>query len=152
MEDDYGMIDGIINNGSKEQTVAQLEQQARSGQPISLMDLAAAAHREDRDKKEVRHGAAEKPAQGGTKKKQRPKRAQKGRSDMNAMTFEETNLLCIYNPGSRLGAIEALSEMRGHLEPDETELLALTDSTLAKLRTMTDAEFDELELYPDFDE
>lgn len=51
VEDDYGMIDGIINNGPKEQTVAQLEQQARSGQPISLMDLAAAAHREERDKK-----------------------------------------------------------------------------------------------------
>ena len=51
VEDDYGMIDGIINNGPKEQTVAQLEQQARSGQPISLMDLAAVAHREDRDKK-----------------------------------------------------------------------------------------------------
>ena len=51
VEDDYGMIDGILNNGQKEPTVAQLEQQARSGQPISLMDLAAAAHREDRDKK-----------------------------------------------------------------------------------------------------
>ena len=51
VEDDYGMIDGIINNGAKEPTVAQLEQQARSGQPISLMDLAAAAHREDQDKK-----------------------------------------------------------------------------------------------------
>ena len=51
VEDDYGMIDGVINNGTKEPTVAQLEQQARSGQPISLMDLAAAAHREDRDKK-----------------------------------------------------------------------------------------------------
>ena len=51
LEDDYGMIDGIINNGHKEPTVAQLEQQARSGQPISLMDLAAAAHREDREKK-----------------------------------------------------------------------------------------------------
>ena len=51
VEDDYGMIDGIINNGPKEPTVAQLEQQARSGQPISLMDLAAAAHREDREKK-----------------------------------------------------------------------------------------------------
>ena len=51
VEDDYGMIDGIINNGPKEPTVAQLEQQARNGQPISLMDLAAAAHREDRDKK-----------------------------------------------------------------------------------------------------
>ena len=51
VEDDYGMIDGIINNSPKEPTVAQLEQQARSGQPISLMDLAAAAHREDREKK-----------------------------------------------------------------------------------------------------
>ena len=28
---------GIINNGSREPTVAQLEQQARSGQPFSLM-------------------------------------------------------------------------------------------------------------------
>ena len=51
VEDDYGMIDGIINNGPKEPTVAQLEQQARSGQPISLMDLAAAVHREEREKK-----------------------------------------------------------------------------------------------------
>lgn len=44
-EDDYGMIDGIINNG-KQPTVADLEQQARSGQPISLMDLADVVHRE----------------------------------------------------------------------------------------------------------
>ena len=51
LEDDYCMIDGIINNGPKEPTVAQLEQQARSGQPISLMDLAEAVHREERDKK-----------------------------------------------------------------------------------------------------
>ena len=51
LEDDYGMIDGIINNGPKEPTVAQLEQQARSGQPISLMDLAEAVHREEREKK-----------------------------------------------------------------------------------------------------
>ena len=51
VEDDYGMIDGIINNGTKEPTVAELEQQARSGQPISLMDLADAAHREEREKK-----------------------------------------------------------------------------------------------------
>ena len=51
VEDDYGMIDGLLNNGPKEPTVAQLEQQARSGQPISLMDLAAAAHREERDKR-----------------------------------------------------------------------------------------------------
>lgn len=51
MEDDYGMIDGIINNGPKEPTVAQLEQQASSGQSISLMDLAAATYREEQEKK-----------------------------------------------------------------------------------------------------
>lgn len=51
VEDDYSMIDGIINNGKKESTVAELEQQARSGHPISLMDLAAAAHREEQEKK-----------------------------------------------------------------------------------------------------
>ena len=51
VEDDYGMIDGIINNGAKEPTVAELEQQARSGQPISLMELADAVHRKEREKK-----------------------------------------------------------------------------------------------------
>ena len=51
VEEDYGMIDGIINTGAKEPTVAELEQQARSGQSISIMDLAAAAHREEREKK-----------------------------------------------------------------------------------------------------
>lgn len=45
MEDDYGMIDGIINNG-KQPTVADLEQQAKSGHSISLMDLADAVHQE----------------------------------------------------------------------------------------------------------
>lgn len=71
---------------------------------------------------------------------------------MNALTFEEMNLLCIYNPGSRQGAIEALTEMRGYLTPEETELRELTDSTLSKLRAMSDAEYAALELYPDFDE
>ncbi len=51
MEDDYGMIDGIINNGPREPTAAELEEQARSGQPVSLMDLADAVHREEKDKK-----------------------------------------------------------------------------------------------------
>lgn len=39
------MIDGVINNGPK-QTVAELEEQAKSGKPISLMELAQAARRE----------------------------------------------------------------------------------------------------------
>ena len=46
MEDDYGMIDGIINNGPKQPTVADLEAQVKAGMSISLMDLAAASHQE----------------------------------------------------------------------------------------------------------
>lgn len=71
---------------------------------------------------------------------------------MGNFTFEEMNLLCIYNTGSRTGLIETLTEMRGELSPEESELRELTDSALSKLRGMSDAEFGELELYPDFDE
>ena len=46
MEDDYGMIDGIINNGPKQPSVAELEAQVKVGQTISLMDLAAAVQAE----------------------------------------------------------------------------------------------------------
>ena len=48
MEDDYGMIDGIINNGPKEATVADLEAQVKAGFSISLTELAAASHREQK--------------------------------------------------------------------------------------------------------
>ena len=47
---------------------------------------------------------------------------------MGNFTFEETNLICIYNTGSCTGLIDTLTEMRGHLEPDETELQEMTDS------------------------
>ena len=50
MEDDYNMIDGVIDNG-KNPTVAELEQQAKSGQPISLLELAEASRRESDEKK-----------------------------------------------------------------------------------------------------
>ena len=46
--------------------------------------------------------------------------------------------------------IEVLTEMRTYLTWSEVELRDLTDSTLDKLAGMTDAEFDALELYPDF--
>ena len=68
------------------------------------------------------------------------------------VTHDEINLMAIYNTGTRNGLIDELTEMRKYLEPDETELLALTDSALAKLNLMTDAEFENLDLIPDFDE
>ena len=48
---------------------------------------------------------------------------------MNEFTFEERNLLCIYNrAGTRTGLIASLEDMRGYLEP-----------------------FEAVDLYPDFD-
>ena len=71
---------------------------------------------------------------------------------MDNFTFEETNLMCIYNTGTRQGLLDALADMRQHLDSDtETELLALMVSVMEKLRIMSDAAFAELELYPDFD-
>ena len=68
---------------------------------------------------------------------------------MKNFTFEEQQLMSIYNPGTRLGLIHALVEMRTYLDKDEQELKYLTDSAIAKLNTITDAEFAELDLIPD---
>ena len=71
---------------------------------------------------------------------------------MMNFTHDELNLMAIYNTGTREGLIEELTTMRKYLESDETELMELTDSALAKLNTLTDAEFDTLDLIPNFDE
>lgn len=71
---------------------------------------------------------------------------------MNEFTFEEMNLMAIYNAsGTREGLMEALTEMRGYLDKDETELLELTNSALDKLERMDDVSFAQLELVPEFD-
>lgn len=53
---------------------------------------------------------------------------------MSNFTFDEINLMCIYTTGTRTGLMQTL-----------------TDSTLRKLGGITDAQFAELELLPDFD-
>lgn len=50
LEDDYGMIDGIINNG-KNPSVAELEAQVKAGGQISLSDLARAVNSERMEKR-----------------------------------------------------------------------------------------------------
>ena len=69
-------------------------------------------------------------------------------------TNDEMNLMAIYNTGSRTGLVEELTSMREYeyLEDDEAELLEMTNAVLAKLEVMTDVEFAELDLIPDFDE
>lgn len=67
-EDDYGMIDGIINNGQKP-TVSDLEQQVKNEQSISLMDLDEAVQREK--KPSVLKKLKEQPPQSANERKPR---------------------------------------------------------------------------------
>lgn len=73
LEDDYGMIDGIINNGPKQPTVADLEAQVKAGFSISLTELAAAAHREQKKPSVLEKLREKTPEQ--TKNKTAPKRS-----------------------------------------------------------------------------
>ncbi|WP_089612204.1 transposon-transfer assisting family protein [Dehalobacterium formicoaceticum] len=73
---------------------------------------------------------------------------------MSKFTVEETNLMCIYNIGSRTDLLSELSAMQKHLQADETELLDLTKTVMDKLSAMNDAEFENIvdELVADFTE
>ena len=71
---------------------------------------------------------------------------------MTDFTNDEMNLMCIYDTGDRTGLIKALSEMRKELSTEEIELREMTDSVLKKLSAISDADYEKLELYPDFDE
>ena len=73
LEDDYGMIDGIINNGPKQPTVADLEAQVKAGFSISLTELAAAAHREQKKPSVLEKLREKTPEQ--SKNKTAPKRS-----------------------------------------------------------------------------
>lgn len=66
LEDDYSMIDGIINNGQKP-TVSDLEQQVKNWQSISLMDLVGAIQQEK--KPSVLKKLKEQPPKSANKRK-----------------------------------------------------------------------------------
>ena len=63
---------------------------------------------------------------------------------MNRFTVEETNLICIYNTGTREGLLEELSEMQTHLEENEIELIELTKSVMDKISIISDDEFNNI--------
>mgnify|MGYP001950130160 CR=1 FL=1 len=73
--------------------------------------------------------------------------------NMSKFTVEETNLICIYNTGTRTGLLSELSQMRNHLEQDEIELLELSQSVIDKVTAMSNGEFDSIvaELIADFE-
>lgn len=62
---------------------------------------------------------------------------------------DEWFLMMLYNPGSRVGLIKALTEMQSELTSRDRNLKKWTASVLEKLEKMSDAEFGELDLYPD---
>ncbi len=73
---------------------------------------------------------------------------------MQNFTVEEVNLMCIYDTGDRSGLIREIEEMTRYLTPDETELSALADAVLNKLRGITDEQYAALmnEMIPDYEE
>ena len=70
---------------------------------------------------------------------------------MITFTHDEINLMALYDTGTREGLISELSEMRKYLDENEKELRVLTDSVLTKLDSISDVEYGELDLIPEFD-
>lgn len=70
---------------------------------------------------------------------------------MHNFNLDEINLLFLYYADSRAEQIANLEEMRGYLHEYETDLIQMTDSTLAKLRKMSDSEFLDFRRSADFD-
>ncbi|MCC8168785.1 MAG: DUF4316 domain-containing protein [Oscillospiraceae bacterium] len=59
IEDDYDMIDGIVNNGDN-RSVAELESDVKAGKSISVLDLANAINRESEKEKPVKQAKSTK--------------------------------------------------------------------------------------------
>ena len=69
----------------------------------------------------------------------------------DAITYEEQQLMALYNSGgTRTALIAELTEVRGYLESEDSDMLELIDSALKKLNAMTDAEYEVLALFPDY--
>lgn len=64
----------------------------------------------------------------------------------NAFTFDEINLMCIYDTSDRVGLIIQLQEAMPYIENEE--LSEITATVISKLVGMTDDEYREIELKP----
>ena len=63
---------------------------------------------------------------------------------------EEQMLMMLYSPGDRPGLIAELEAMKTQLNKRERKLRGLTESVLTKLAQISDDDFLQLDLYPDF--
>lgn len=69
----------------------------------------------------------------------------------NKVTYEERQLMAIYNTGTRKDLLEALTDMQQYLSQEDRDLNDLTASAIRKLQEMSDDEFEALDLVPDFE-
>ncbi len=58
--------------------------------------------------------------------------------------------MMLYSPGTRPGLIAELEIMKSQLSSRERKLRILSESVLEKLAQISDEEFMQLDLYPDF--
>ena len=58
--------------------------------------------------------------------------------------------MMLYSPGTRPGMIAELETMKKQLNNRERKLRVLADSVLEKLAQISDEDFMQLDLYPDF--
>lgn len=65
---------------------------------------------------------------------------------MTSFTFDEINLMCIYDTTDRNKLIALLSEAVPYIEDEE--LKEMTESVISKLNALTDDEYSDLELTP----
>lgn len=64
----------------------------------------------------------------------------------NTFTFDEINLMCIYDTTDRVGLIIQLQDAMPYIENEE--LSEITATIISKLVGMTDDEYREIELKP----
>ena len=67
-------------------------------------------------------------------------------------THDELLLIAIYESDSRTATIEKIREMLPYLDEDEKRLRTLALEAIAKLEKISDNEFNELELFPEYGE
>ena len=69
---------------------------------------------------------------------------------MKMVTYEERQLMAIYNTGTRQGLLEELTEMQSYISAEEKDLNKLTASAIRKLQEMSDDDYAALDLVPEF--
>ena len=68
---------------------------------------------------------------------------------MKPFTKDELMLMSIYDEGSVSATVEALKEMRDHIDADQAELMEMTDAVLRKLENISEEEYAALDLIPE---